>query len=69
MRQALHEGRDDATVLDPGRHAAGNVQEREQGRLGKELAEDLEATLTAPHPRQPVVDQGDPCARNQVRSR
>jgi len=68
-RQALDERRDDAAALDRGCDGAGNVQEREERRVGKELAEDFEAALAASHSGQPVVDQGDSSARQQACSR
>jgi hypothetical protein len=69
LRQALHERGHDAPALDLGRHAAGDVQEREQGRIGEQLAEHLEAALAASHSGQPIVNEGDSRARNQACSR
>src|SRR5262249_15926013 len=65
-RQALDERGNDAPALDRGRDAARDVQEREERRVREELAEHLEAALAAAHPRQPIVNQGDPRARSQA---
>src|SRR5207249_6685849 len=58
-RQPLDERRRDPTALDGRRHAAGNVQQREEIGRREELGEDLETALAAPHAGEPVVDQGD----------
>jgi len=66
---SLHERRDDAPPLDRRADGARDVQEREERGIREQLAEDLEAALAAPHSSQPVVDEGDPGARNQACSR
>src|SRR2546421_398487 len=48
-----------AAPLDDGGHAAGDVQERVERRLGEELAEHLEAALAAAHAGEPVVPESD----------
>src|SRR5262249_55853944 len=64
--QALDERGDDAAVLDDGAHAARNVQEREERRGREKLAEHVEAALAAPHPSEPVVDEGDARTRRRT---
>ena len=58
QRQALDERGPDAMAGDRGRHAAGDVDQREQVGLGQQLTEDLEGLLAAAHAGEPVVNEG-----------
>ena len=58
--QPLDEGRPDGPRLDGRRDAAGDVDEREDVRRGKEADQGLEDALPSPHAGQPVMDQRDP---------
>ena len=65
-RHLLEERRDDAPLLDDGRHGAGHLEQGEEIGGRKELAEDLEAALAAAHAGEPVVDEGDGGSRHAI---
>jgi len=67
-RQPLDERGHDAAALDHGRHGSGHVEQREERRVGEELADDLETPLAPAHARQPVVDECDARARPRGRA-
>jgi hypothetical protein len=58
-RQVLDERGVDRPTLDDRRDAAGQVDQREQLRIGKALADHLERLLAAAHSGQPVVNEGE----------
>jgi hypothetical protein len=55
----LRKRSDDSTPLDCRRYRPWYPNQRVQSRIRIELAERLEHLLPAPHPRQPIVDDGD----------
>src|SRR5213076_3272064 len=62
-REPLDERGHDAAALDHGRDTSGDVDQREERRVGEQLADDLETPLAPTHARQPVVDERDARAR------
>ncbi len=63
--QVLDEGRADVARLELRGHGAAHVQEREDGRVGKQAGQREQHLLATAHARQPVVDErgGRRCQR------
>ena len=63
LGQPLHEGGVDLPRLELGCDRPLHVEQGEDGRVWKEASQGEKDLLTAPHSREPVVDEGDPGQR------
>src|SRR4030095_8532850 len=59
LGEPLHPGATDPVLFDPLGHAALDVNQRIDRRVRIELADRFEHFLSATHPSEPVVDDGD----------